>query len=257
MGKVRLDRLLVERGLAPSREKAQALVLAGQVLVNDRRVDKPGTRVPEDAVLTLQGTLPYVSRGGLKLEHALRAFGLRVEGKACLDVGASTGGFTDCLLQHGARRVYAVDVGRGQLDWRLRQDPRVAVMEGVNARYPYDLPEPVDLATVDVSFISLTKVLPETARHLRPGGLILALVKPPFEAERGEVGKGGVIRDPRLHARILGRVLLWAIRQGFRVRGLTPSPLLGDAGNREFFLLLEVPRPRYAEGKARGEPAKG
>lgn len=241
MARKRIDRLLVERGLAPSREKAQALVLAGQVLVGERTVTKPGALVPEDATIDLKARLPFVSRGGLKLAHALDTFRLDVRGWACLDVGASTGGFTDCLLQRGARRVYALDVGRGQLDWRLRQDPRVVVMEGVNARYPFTLPEPVELATVDVSFISLTRVLPEVARHLKPGGLLLPLVKPQFEAERGEVGRGGVVRDPRLHGRVLGRVVVWCIERGFRILGLVPSPILGDAGNREFFLLLGLP----------------
>jgi 23S rRNA (cytidine1920-2'-O)/16S rRNA (cytidine1409-2'-O)-methyltransferase len=158
-----------------------------------------------------------------------------------LDVGASTGGFTDCLLQRGAGRVYALDVGRGQLDHRLRLDPRVVAMERVNARHPFTLPQAVGLATVDVSFISLRLVLPEIALRLDTGGMIVALVKPQFEAERGEVGRGGVIRDARVHARIVGRLLLWAVRQGFRLRGLTPSPIVGDAGNREFFVLLAPP----------------
>ncbi|MBI4337875.1 MAG: TlyA family RNA methyltransferase [Chloroflexi bacterium] len=239
----RLDRLLVERGLAPTREKAQALIMAGQVLVAGHAVTKAGTMVPADAEVAVKGTLPYVGRGGLKLAHALDAFGLDVRGLVALDVGASTGGFTDCLLQRGAARVYAVDVGYGQLAEPLRRDPRVVVMERVNARYPFPLPEPVDVVTVDVSFISLTKVVPSVAAHLKPGGPLLCLAKPQFEAERGEVGKGGVIRDPLVHARVLGRLLLWAVAQGYHLRGLTPSPILGDAGNREFFLLLEKPIP--------------
>lgn len=238
--KQRIDRLLVERGLAPTREKAQALIMAGQVLVSDRPVTKAGTLIPEDAQILLRAQLPYVSRGGIKLAHALDTFGLDVQGRVALDAGASTGGFTDCLLQRGARRVYALDVGYGQLDLRLRQDPRVVVMERTNVRHPFALPERVELAAADVSFISLTKVLPSVAQHVVRGGVLLLLVKPQFEAEREEVGKGGVIRDPAIHARVLGRVVLWCIEQRFRLRGLTPSPILGDAGNREFFLLLQV-----------------
>ncbi len=240
--KKRIDTLLVDRGLAPSREKARALLMAGEVLVEGRPVTKPGVTVPEDAPLVLKDRLPYVGRGGVKLARALDAFGISVEDATALDVGASTGGFTDCLLQRGARCVYAVDVGRGQMDHRLRQDPRVATMERVNARHPFPLPESVDLATVDVSFISLRLVLPEIARHLGPGRPVLALVKPQFEAERGEVGRGGVVRDAGAHARVLGRFLLWAIAHGYRIRDLTPSPIVGDAGNREFFVLL-VPPP--------------
>ncbi|GBD11944.1 16S/23S rRNA (cytidine-2'-O)-methyltransferase TlyA [bacterium HR23] len=243
MGKrrIRLDALLVERGLAPTREKAQALVLAGQVVVEGRPARTPGQMVAPSARLAVAAPLPYVSRGGIKLAHALDTFCIPVKGMVCLDVGASTGGFTDCLLQRGARRVYAVDVGRGQLDIRLRRDPRVVVMEGVNARYPFPLPEPVDLITVDVSFISLLLVLPSVVRHLAHGGPVLCLVKPQFEAPRGSVGKGGVVRDPQVHAQAIAKVALWAIGQGWRVRGITPSPLLGDKGNREFFLYLEVP----------------
>ena len=238
MVKTRIDRLLVERGMAPTREKAQALLMAGQVLVNDRPVVKAGAMVQDDAQVLLKAKLPYVSRGGIKLAHALRTFDLSMEGLSALDVGASTGGFTDCLLQSGAIHVYAVDVGSGQLDVKLRADPRVTVMERLNARYPFPLPEPVGLVTVDVSFISVTRVLPPAADHLVRGGAIVALVKPQFEAERGEVGRGGVIRKATIHARVLGRVMLWAIAHRFRIRGLTPSPILGDAGNREFFLFL-------------------
>lgn len=237
--KKRIDRLLVERGLALSREKAQAIVMAGQVLVNDRLVTKAGTLVPEEALILLKTQLPYVGRGGIKLAHALRELHLDVADAVALDVGASTGGFTDCLLKSGSLRVYALDVGYGQLDFRLRSDPRVVVLERLNARYPFSLPEQVDLATADVSFISLTKVLPSVAQHLKEGGLLLALIKPQFEAERGQIGKGGVIRDPRVHARVLGRFILWAIGQGWRLRGLVASPILGDAVNREFFVLLE------------------
>ncbi|MSQ40347.1 MAG: TlyA family RNA methyltransferase [Dehalococcoidia bacterium] len=241
-GKVRLDRLLVERGLAESPERAQALVMAGSVLVDGQVVDKPGTPVPPDAFLALKERSPYVGRGGFKLAAALDAFGLLVSDKVALDVGASTGGFTDCLLQRGATRVYALDVGHGQLDLRLRSDARVVVMERVNARYAFPLPEPVDLATVDVAFISLTRVLPPTAAHLKPEGFVVALVKPQFELRRQEVARGGVVQDPALHAGAVGKVLLWAIDQGLRVRGVTPSPILGDAGNQEFFLLLQKER---------------
>ncbi|MBI4313079.1 MAG: TlyA family RNA methyltransferase [Chloroflexi bacterium] len=238
--KQRIDLLLVEQGLAESRERAQALVMAGHVTAGGKAVSKPGQQVDAKAALAVAAPLPYVGRGGFKLAHALETFGLHVRGAVALDVGASTGGFTDCLLQRGAERVYAVDVGYGQLDQRLRQDGRVVVMERLNARYPFDLPQLVDLATVDVSFISLALVLPSVAQHVKPGEDIIALVKPQFEAQRGQVGKGGVVRDVRVHAEVLARVIVWAVEHGFRLRGLTPSPLLGDAGNREFLLWLEV-----------------
>ena len=237
--KRRIDLLLVERSLAASSQRAQALLMAGRVSVDGRTVDKAGALVDSGASIEVEVPFPYVGRGGIKLAHALGAFELEVRGAAALDVGASTGGFTDCLLQSGAARVYALDVGRGQLDERLRRDPRVVVMERVNARYPFELPEPVNVATVDVSFISLTRVLPSVAGHVRSGGHIIALVKPQFEAQRRQVGQGGVVRDPQTHAAVLARMIVWVIGHGFRLRGLTPSPLLGDAGNREFFLLLE------------------
>ena len=237
--KRRIDLLLIERGLAEGTGKARALLMAGRVTVDGRLVDKAGTPVPADAGIEVEAPPPYVGRGGIKLAHALDSFGLNVTGMAALDVGASTGGFTDCLLQRGAARVYAVDVGRGQIDQRLRQDIRVTVMERVNARHRFELPETVDIATVDVSFISLRMVLPRVAEHVKPGGHIVALVKPQFEAEREQVGKGGVVRDPKVHAAVLSRLILWAIDRGFRMRDLTPSPILGDAGNREFFLRLE------------------
>jgi len=230
----------VERGLASSREKARALILAGEVLVNERVVSKPGTLVPEDIALRLLQKPPFVSRGGLKLAHALDHFGIDVNSQVALDVGASTGGFTDCLLKRGATRVYAVDVGYGQLDYRLRVDPRVVVMERVNARYPFSLPQPVDLATLDLSFISLEKVVPNVAQLLKPEGRIICLLKPQFEVGRSQVGKGGLVKAPSLHAHALGRFISWAIERGFRIKGLTPSPLLGASGNREFFLLLKV-----------------
>ncbi|HLB27129.1 MAG TPA: TlyA family RNA methyltransferase [Dehalococcoidia bacterium] len=238
MGKRRLDALLLERGLVESREKAQVAVMAGDVLVDDRPAVKPASLVDEDASLRLVERQRYVSRGGEKLEHALDAFAVDVMGAVSADIGASTGGFTDCLLQRGAVRVYAVDVGRGQLDVKLRSDPRVVVMEGVNARYLEALPEAVELATVDVAFISLRQVLPAVRRLLRPGGRIVALFKPQFEAAKREVGRGGVIRDPQLHARLIGRFADWCVKNGFRIRGLTASPLLGPAGNREFFFDL-------------------
>jgi len=246
MAKRRLDTLLVERGLAESPEKARAAVLAGKVLVGDRAVAKPGMLIPEGADVRLVATAPYVSRGGEKLVHALRAFGIDVKDLVAVDVGASSGGFTDCLLQHGARCVYAVDVGYGQLDYRLRQDPRVVPMERVNVRYLRSLPQKAEVATVDVSFIGLEKVLPAIARLLKPGGKIIALFKPQFQARRREVGKGGVVRDPLLQASLIGRFVAWAVEQRFRILGLTPSPLLGPAGNQEFFLLL---LPSEAGGK--------
>ena len=240
--KRRIDQLLVERNLAPTREKAQALLMAGKVLVEDRPITKPGTVVPENSTIRLKERLPYVSRGGIKLAHALTEFNINTDGLVALDVGASTGGFTDCLLQGGAKRIYALDVGYGQMDLKLRNDSRVVVMERTNARYPFTLPEPVGLATVDVAFISLTLVLPSLIQHLDQEGEIVALVKPQFEAYRGEVGSKGVIRSPKIHARVLGRIGLWVIRQGLRIRGLEPAPIKGDAGNREFFMLLEKPR---------------
>ena len=247
--KKRADLLLVEKGLAESREKAQALIMEGLVYTPSGRVLKPGTPTTADTSLEVRGRLPYVGRGGLKLAHAIDRFGLDPSDLVALDVGASTGGFTDCLLQRGARRVFALDVGHGQLDYRLRQDPRVTVIEGVNAHYAFTLPLPqreegasntkVDLATIDVSFISVTKVIPQVSEHIRDGGRIIALLKPQFEAMRAEVGRGGVIKSPEIHARVLARAILWIADSVFRLRDLTPSPILGDAGNREFFLLLE------------------
>jgi len=238
MAKKRLDQLMVERGLVESRERAKALLMAGVVNVRGGKTMKPGTMVHEEEEISVREAPPYVGRGGVKLAHALDCFGLDVSQKVVLDVGASTGGFTDCLLQGAAAKVYALDVGYGQLDYRLRSDPRVVVMERVNAHYPFELLEKVGLAVVDVSFISLTKVLPSVVEHLASAGLLLALVKPQFEAERSEVGKGGVIKDSRVHARILSRFILWAIERRWRLLGLIPSPILGSEGNREFFVLL-------------------
>lgn len=239
---MRLDRLLVERGLASARERARALILAGQVLVNGAPVDKAGALVPAGARITLKAPeLPYVSRGGLKLAAALEHFGLEVRGVVALDVGASTGGFTDCLLQHGAARVYDVDVGYGQLAWRLRQDPRVVVLERTNIRHlPREaIPEAVDLAVVDVSFISLKLVLPQVLAFLRPGGAILALVKPQFEVGRGQVGKGGVVREPRLQLQAVAEIQSFAQGLGLTVVGVMPSPILGPKGNQEYLLWLQ------------------
>jgi len=242
--KERLDVLLVELGLAPTRAKAQALVLAGQVVVDDQRVDKPGTRVSAEAELRLKGEpMPYVSRGGLKLEAALRHFQLDVRGAVCADVGASTGGFTDCLLQAGATKVHALDVGRGQLHARLRSDPRVVLHEGVNARHlaSSDLLESVSVLVLDVSFISLTQVLPATVPFLRPGGVTVALVKPQFEAGRGQVGKGGVVRDDAVRAEAVARVRACIENLGLLPVGMLDSPIHGPAGNREILLVARRP----------------
>ncbi len=241
--KSRLDVLLLSRDLAETRQKAQALIMAGQVLVNGQRASKPGAIFPGDSEITLKAAPLYVGRGGLKLAHGLDAFALDPTDITALDVGASTGGFTDCLLQRGACRVYALDVGRGQLHHRLRTDPRVAVMEGVNAHHAFTLPEAVSLAVVDVAFISITQVIPNILPHLTPGGSLLALVKPQFEARRDEVGRKGIVKDPAVHARVLGRVSAWAVGAGLRIRGLTASPILGAEGNREFFILFHKHEP--------------
>jgi 23S rRNA (cytidine1920-2'-O)/16S rRNA (cytidine1409-2'-O)-methyltransferase len=233
----RLDQVLMERGLVDSREKARALILAGQVLVNGQKADKAGRTVAAEAQVELLEQPRYVGRGGLKLEAALRHFDIQAASKICLDVGSSTGGFTDCLLQHGAARVYAIDVGTGQLDWKLRNDPRVVVREQVNARYLSrdDVPEKIDLAVCDVSFISITMILPALAKLLAEGAEMVILVKPQFELERRQVGKGGIIRDPELHRQACQRVEE-AVRQlGFRT-GIIPSPILGAEGNQEFLL---------------------
>jgi 23S rRNA (cytidine1920-2'-O)/16S rRNA (cytidine1409-2'-O)-methyltransferase len=221
-----------------SRAKAQALIMAGEVSVAGQAVIKSGTLVPEDAEIALLKPPPFVSRGGLKLEHALDQFQLDVTGKIAADIGASTGGFTDCLLQRGAKRVYAVDVGYGQLDYNLRKDPRVVVMERVNARYPIPLPEKIALATIDVSFISVEKVILSVAELLNAGGYIILLLKPQFEARRQEVGRGGIIKEPAVHARVLGRFIAWLSEHNFSLNGLVASPVLGASGNREFLLLI-------------------
>jgi 23S rRNA (cytidine1920-2'-O)/16S rRNA (cytidine1409-2'-O)-methyltransferase len=234
---VRLDQLLVERGLVSSREKARALILAGQVRVGGQKIDKAGYGVSSDARVELLESPRYVGRGGLKLEAALEHFQISAAGKICLDVGSSTGGFTDCLLQHGAARVYAIDVGTAQLDWKLRKDPRVVVREQVNARYlsNREVPEPIDLAVADVSFISVTMIVPAIAPLLAEHAEMVILVKPQFELERKQVGKGGIIRDPRLHREACQRVED-AVRQlGFET-AILPSPILGAEGNQEFLL---------------------
>lgn len=247
--KERLDKLLVERGLAETRERARALILAGEVVVGDHAADKAGQLVPRDADVRLKGEgLRYVSRGGLKLEKALDEFGIHVAGLCALDVGASTGGFTDCLLQRGARRVIAVDVGYGQLAWKLRQDGRVVCLERTNIRFlePGVLPEVPDLAVIDASFISLDKVLPNTIRLIRENGGIVALIKPQFEVGRGEVGKGGVVRDPLKHREVVEAVRCLAEGLGLSVLGVTESPILGSKGNREF--LIHLKKNPHAKG---------
>lgn len=242
MPRQRLDVILVERGLAPTRERARSLIMGGSVRVGDHTAPKPGMLLPEAVEVQVTAPPPFVGRGGIKLQHALDVFGLDVRGRNAVDVGASTGGFTDCLLQRGAASVVAIDVGHGQLDYRLRSDPRVVVRERVNARHPLDLPGSVDLATVDVSFISLELVLPNVAAAVGRGGDIVALVKPQFEVGKGQVGKGGVVRDAAQHAAVLARIINWALGQDLRLQGLTPSPLLGDAGNREFLLHMKTAR---------------
>jgi len=241
MAKQRLDKVLLERGLAETRTKAQAIIMAGQVLVDEQRIDKPGQLINPIANIRVKGDQSrYVSRGGLKLEAALTEFGVHPTGKTCIDIGASTGGFTDCLLQHGASVVWAVDVGRNQLAWRIRQDPRVSVIEGMNARYmeAAQFDTPFDLATIDVSFISLEKILPAATAIIRKGGDVIALVKPQFEVGKGEVGKGGIVRDPKKHHDVIERITAVARSIGFQVVGLIESPILGAEGNREFLLHL-------------------
>lgn len=234
MTKPRIDVLLVDRGLVESRNKAQRLIRAGEVRVDGQRVLKPSTTVAEDAEITLEAKLPFVGRGGQKLEAALERFDLDVTDAVAADVGASTGGFTDCLLQRGARRVYAIDAGYGQLHWKLRNDPRVVVMERTNARHLEELPEPIDVVTVDVSFISLDLILPNAVAWLGTEGDVVALIKPQFEAGPDHVEKGGVVRDPEVHRQVLTQVLATAADLGLALRGLMPSPLEGPAGNVEF-----------------------
>jgi 23S rRNA (cytidine1920-2'-O)/16S rRNA (cytidine1409-2'-O)-methyltransferase len=239
--KQRLDLLVVEKGLAASRPRARALIMAGKILVDTQRVDKPGTQVSIESHVRLKGEdLAYVSRGGIKLEGALKVLNLDVTDKVCLDVGASTGGFTDCLLQHGARKVYAVDVGYGQLAWKLRQNERVIAIERTNIRHmPSDvMPELADLVTIDASFISLKIVVPSVLKFLKPSGMILALIKPQFEAGKGNVGKGGVIKEADVHQRIISDLSDFFEHQGLVCGPVVPSPILGPKGNQEYIILL-------------------
>jgi 23S rRNA (cytidine1920-2'-O)/16S rRNA (cytidine1409-2'-O)-methyltransferase len=246
MAKERIDKILLDRGLADSRSRAQALILAGQILVGDRRIDKPGQMVDSAAEIRIKGETPrYVGRGGLKLEAALREFQVNPEGKLCLDVGASTGGFTDCLLQHGAARVWALDVGHNQLAWRLRSDPRVEVLEGENARNldPEQFPDSFDLVTIDVSFISLAKILPAVRNCVSESADLIALVKPQFEVGKGEVGRGGIVKDPVKHRRVLNEIRETALSINLYPAGLIESPILGAEGNREFLIHLVISPP--------------
>ncbi|MDQ3139952.1 MAG: TlyA family RNA methyltransferase [Pseudomonadota bacterium] len=239
MIKFRADQMLVDRGLAESRSKAQALILAGLVFSGERRIDKAGQALADDAALGVRGKAhPWVSRGGIKLAHALEHFGWDVTQAVALDVGSSTGGFTDVLLHKGAAKVFAVDVGTNQLAWKLRQDPRVIVHEQTNARYLTDaiVIEPVDIIVCDASFIGLAKVLDTALDFAKPDGRLIALVKPQFEAERGEIGKGGVVRDPEIHARVCAAAQLWIESRGWHVVGLRESPITGPEGNKEFLL---------------------
>lgn len=240
--KTRLDVLLTERGLQESRQRAQATIMSGQVFVNDQRVDKPGTAVDQGAKIEIRGkTLRYVSRGGLKLEKAMAAFPIRLEGAVCADIGASTGGFTDCMLQNGAAKVYAVDVGYGQFAWKLRSDPRVVCMERTNARYltPEQISDELDFASIDVSFISLRLILPAVHGLLKENGQVACLIKPQFEAGREKVGKKGVVRDPAVHEEVLEQFLKNAKDSGFTVLGITYSPIQGPEGNIEYLGFLQ------------------
>lgn len=240
--KERLDVLLVNRGLAPSREKAKTMIMEGNVFVNNNREDKAGTMFSEDCVIEIHGnTLKYVSRGGLKLEKAMTHFGIVLDGKVCMDIGASTGGFTDCMLQNGASKVYAVDVGYGQFAWKLRQDERVVCMEKTNIRYvtPQDIDDALDFASVDVSFISLTKVLGPARELLKEHGQMVCLIKPQFEAGREKVGKKGVVRDKAVHEEVIEKVIGFAMENGFSIHNLEYSPIKGPEGNIEYLVYIE------------------
>ncbi len=238
--KIRLDKLLFEKKLAPTRQKAQALIGAGQVMVNNKLADKAGAMVEVSCIIEVKESCPFVSRGGYKLEAGLQFFDINPAGLICLDVGASTGGFTDCLLQHGALKVYSVDVGYGQLAWELRQDPRIVVMERTNARYltKENFAEPIDLAVIDASFISLKLLVPPLLPFFRENISILALIKPQFEVGRGKVGKGGVVRDPALHQEVIDEIIDFSTSLGLKSCGVTPSPILGPKGNKEFLVHL-------------------
>jgi 23S rRNA (cytidine1920-2'-O)/16S rRNA (cytidine1409-2'-O)-methyltransferase len=243
MKKERLDKMLFDKGLVESREKAKALILAGSVSVNGIVIDKAGTQVRPDDVLTLASKMPYVSRGGLKLEQAIKEFSLDVKEKVAMDVGASTGGFTDCLLQNGAIKVYAVDVGYGQIDLKLRNDNRVSVIEKTNIRYleRTAVQDNIDIATIDVSFISLLKVIPKVLEFLKPGGEIVALIKPQFEAGRKDVGKGGVVKDESVHLNVIEKIKTGSEAMGLEILGTTTSPIKGPKGNVEFLIYLKKP----------------
>ncbi|HDH53825.1 MAG TPA: TlyA family RNA methyltransferase [Nitrospirae bacterium] len=239
--KVRLDKLLFEKAIVESREKAKAVILEGNVLVNGMVVDKAGSLVKPDAVLAVKSRMPYVGRGGLKLEHAIKYFDIEIKGKTAMDVGASTGGFTDCLLQHGAKKVYAIDVGYGQFSWILRNDDKIVLLEKTNIRHlDHGLVfDEIDIATIDVSFISLLKVLPRVSEFLNPSGTIVALIKPQFEAGRKDVGKGGVIRSEKKRLEIVEKIKNESEEKRFNVIGITKSPLKGPKGNVEYFIYLE------------------
>ncbi len=240
--KERLDILLVNRGLAPSREKAKTMIMEGNVFVNHNREDKAGSTFPDDCMIEIHGTtLKYVSRGGLKLEKAMTHFGITLEGKVCMDIGASTGGFTDCMLQNGAVKVYSVDVGYGQFAWKLRQDPRVVCMEKTNIRYvtPEDIDDKLDFASVDVSFISLTKVLGPARALLTDQGQMVCLIKPQFEAGREKVGKKGVVRDKKVHEEVIQKIEDFCLSNGFSIHNLEYSPIKGPEGNIEYLIYIE------------------
>jgi 23S rRNA (cytidine1920-2'-O)/16S rRNA (cytidine1409-2'-O)-methyltransferase len=251
--KERFDKLLVEKGMVQSRERARALIMAGKVYVEGKRIDKPGTMINAEALLQLQGGDSfYVSRGGKKLEGALKTFGIDPEGMIVMDIGASTGGFTDCILQKGAKKVYAVDVGYGQLAWKLQKDLRVVNLERRNTRYlkREEVQEETDLILIDTSFISIEKFLPHLLGFLKKGGSLLCLIKPQFEVEKGEVGKGGVVRDNALHEKVIDRISTFSQRLGLKVLGVTESPLLGPKGNKEFFIYLKKENER--DGQTEG-----
>ena len=239
--KVRLDSLLIERGLVTTRQQAIGLILSGNILVDGIKIEKAGKAVPEDAEIVVKETLRYVGRGGLKLEEAIRSFNLNVKDKSAIDIGASTGGFTDCLLQHGAKKVYAVDVGYGQLHWRLRQDPRVINIEKTHIlKFDWRLiQDPIDIAAVDLSFISVTRIFPVLCEHLQQSATVIILVKPQFEVGKGEVGKGGIVRNMDKIQKAVDKVISHAVKAGFKVRGLIKSPITGQKGNIEYLLYIE------------------
>src|SRR6476620_6442222 len=242
MKKVRLDSLLVDRGLFPSREQAQRAIMAGEVRVGDAVVDKSSAQIQPEAAVSVEAAARYVGRGGTKLEGALRDFGINPAGFTALDIGASTGGFTDCLLQQGAKKVYAIDVGHGQLAWKIRNDPRVVVREKLNARFlsRADVPEPIDLCVIDVSFISLTLILPRAFELVSPNGVILALIKPQFELQASDVGRGGIVRDPALHEKAQAKIRDYVAAAGHELVGIVPAAITGTDGNQEFFACVRT-----------------